>query len=120
MEGGRGKNSTHNPLEATPAEVREMQESDPSLAGVRQKAEQFSSSNPSDERVYFYRRSDGQIFRSWRPKGTTVGTIRQYDQLVLPYQLRPTVLCLAHDVPMSGYHQDKRLDITAVLLAMGV
>ena len=87
-------------LDTSPAELKRLQQQDPSLAKIREWLD-MGSDDP-DSRVSFYERN-GLIFRSWRPRGTEPGDVRQSEQLLLPQQCRRLVLRLAHDVPMAGH-----------------
>jgi len=49
---------------------------------------------------FFYQ--DGVIYRRWVPR-EQYETERAVEQLVLPQKCRPTVLQLAHDIPLAGH-----------------
>ena len=90
-----------DPLVATPNEMKRLQQEDRSLNGVREKLD-TTEEGLEKPRVYFYQK-DGLMYRSWRPRGTVEGDVRQCEQLVLPVQCRSVVLHLAHDIPMAGH-----------------
>ena len=83
----------------TPEELKTWQREDPTLAHVRDSAQQDGG---EDDRVLFFYR-DGILYRQWRPQGTKKGDVRTHEQLILPQQCRSLVLRIAHDVPMAGH-----------------
>ena len=91
---------SHEVLNATPVELKQWQQQDPTLLKAKERAGEDPGGDGT--RVYFYYRS-GLIYRSWRPRGAAPDDARRHEQLVLPVQCRSLVLRMAHDVPMAGH-----------------
>ena len=80
-----------------------MQLEDKSLDDVR--AAVISLNETAKERVCFYTR-EGMLYRKWSPAKEWQGELdtgRQFEQIVVPMKCRSAVLCLAHDIPLSGH-----------------
>ena len=84
-------------LQATPAELRRLQQEDTSLISVREKA----GGAEDGTRVYFYYQA-GLLYRHWSPQKED-REVQACNQLVLPQPCRGVVLRLAHDIPMAGH-----------------
>ena len=78
-------------------ELKKQQDTDETLAGVREAAD----GQPSTAGVGFFRK-EGLVYRRWTPPGRDAD-LMTVEQLVLPRQYRGTVLELAHAVPMAGH-----------------
>ncbi|XP_076446988.1 uncharacterized protein LOC143284205 [Babylonia areolata] len=74
--------------------VQSLQRKDPSLAKVRELA-RTGSESPRDGTQYVFKQ--GTLFRVFAKQG------RSFKQLVVPSELRPTVLALGHDSSMAGH-----------------
>ena len=101
-ENGEAGDMTHSgeeELHATPGELRQWQQADPTLTKARENA---VPEPDSESRVFFYYK-DGLLYRRWRPQASGPDDVRSSDQLVLPHRCRQLVLRLAHDVPMAGH-----------------
>ena len=85
-------------LNVTPEELRRLQDSDESLDRPRLIADGALSAAAGEQ----FFRQDGLVYRRYTPAGSD-GDAHSVDQLVLPTQLRPAVLRLAHDIPMAGH-----------------
>ena len=85
-------------LDVTPEELRRLQDNDESLARPRMIADGASGA-ATDEKFF---RKDGLIYRRYTLPGSD-DDAHKITQLVLPTQLRPVVLKLAHDIPMAGH-----------------
>ena len=79
----------------TKSELVRLQETDGTLAVIRKKAGDASSSE------FFWR--EGVLYKHWRPDAH-----REVEQIVLPKQCRRTVLELAHSIPMGGHLGKKK------------
>ena len=90
-------------LDVSPEELRRLQEADKSLDRPWEIADGAPTANAAEN---FFRR-DGLLYRQYSPPGTDHGE-PDIDQLVLPSPLRPTVLKLAHDIPMAGHFGKKK------------
>ena len=90
-----------DPLDASPQQIRELQQGDESLRRVRDLAEGGVMDDSGNTAKFQYR--GGLLYRTWRPKGSKEGGVQECDQLVLPQECRNTVLRLAHEVPMAGH-----------------
>ena len=78
--------------------LKELQQQDPTLNGVRQKL--VSPDEALDNRVGFYLR-DGLLHRTWRKR--CAGEGEAVEQLIVPRCLRQKILDLAHDHAMGGH-----------------
>ena len=87
---------SHHALEVTSRELAGMQEADETLTAVRRAAEGRASTAGGG----FFKR-EGLIYRKWTPPGHDEEMA--VEQLVLPQQCRPTVLHLAHTIPLAGH-----------------
>ena len=77
------------------------QESDPTLAGVRERI--LSESEAAMTRVCYYKK-DGMLMRKWSPLDMPASDEwRVVSQIVVPEKYRMDVLCLAHEAPMAGH-----------------
>ncbi|XP_076454426.1 uncharacterized protein LOC143289311 [Babylonia areolata] len=74
--------------------VQSLQRKDPSLAKVRELA-RTGSESPQDGTQYVFKQ--GTLFRVFAKQG------RSFKQLVVPSELRPTVLAFGHDSSMAGH-----------------
>ncbi|XP_076434600.1 uncharacterized protein LOC143274616 [Babylonia areolata] len=74
--------------------VQSLQRKDPSLAKVQELA-RTGSESPRDGTQYVFKQ--GTLFRVFAKQG------RSFKQLVVPSELRPTVLALGHDSSMAGH-----------------
>ena len=85
-------------LQATSQQLRDWQQTDPTLQKIRE----LASGDPVEERwggaAFFYR--GGLVYRRWSPKGRDAPS---WDQLVLPQECRQLVLRIAHDLPTAGH-----------------
>ena len=70
---------------------------DDSLVAVNKAAD----GGPSTAGVGFFRR-DGLLYRRWQPPGQD-SELLVVEQLVLPQACQPTVLALAHTIPLAGH-----------------
>ena len=86
-----------------PEELRRLQDADESLSRPRSIADGAPSAAAGEN---FFRR-DGLLYRRYSPPGAD-SDAHDIEQLVLPTELRPTVLKLAHDVPMAGHLGKKK------------
>ena len=84
--------------DVSPEELRQLQKDDDSLSHARAIADGTPSAVAGGD--YFYR--EGLLYRRYRPPGVE-GEAQEIKQLVLPWQLRPAVLKLAHDIPLAGH-----------------
>ena len=75
--------------------LKELQETDGTLAGARVKAMEGAEG-------YFKR--DGVIYRQWQRPGEGLAV----DQIVLPQDYREKVLELAHTIPLAGHLGKKK------------
>ena len=93
-----GNNETYpiepEALDVTVQELQKLQETDESLERPHSIADGTPTAAAGEE--FFLR--DGILYRNSGPGG-----IPGLEQLVLPRQLRPVVLKLAHDIPMAGH-----------------
>ena len=80
-----------------------LQDADESLSRPRSIADGAPSAAAGEN---FFRR-DGLLYRRYSPPGAD-SDAHDIEQLVLPTELRPTVLKLAHDVPMAGHLGKKK------------
>ena len=99
--GGDEDAVTRGPLQASPSQLQQWQQEDPSLGKAREAAWD-SQPEGASSRVYFFYR-DGLLHRHWQPEGSQPGDVRSVEQLVLPRPCRGVVLRLGHDVPMAGH-----------------
>ena len=76
----------------------------------RQKTDPEIQKWKEKENLEYYTEQAGVLCRKWRPKRKPS---ENCDQIVLPQHYRPTVLKLAHDVPMAG-HLGKERTLTRV------
>ena len=90
-------------VDVTPEELRKLQDGDESLRQPRHIADGEPSAGAGEQ----YFRQDGLLYRRYSPPGRDSDEL-SVDQLVLPKQLRPTVLKLAHDIPMAGHLGKKK------------
>ena len=82
-------------------ELKQLQQSDPSLASIREA--NHGEAEPNKTGIL---EEDGLLYRQWVPHGReTTGTIYQ---LILPLQCRQLVLKLAHEIPMAGHLGQKK------------
>lgn len=91
------ENAALDALDISSEEVRELQEVDESLARPRAIAEGAPSSAAGEDFI----RRDGLIYCRYNPPGADDDSACT-EQLVLPAQLRPVVMNLAHDIPLAG------------------
>ena len=84
--------------DVSPEELRQLQKDDDSLSHVRAIADGTPSAAAGEE--FSYR--EGLLYRRYRPPGVE-DEAQEIEQLVLPLQLRPAVLKLAHDIPLAGH-----------------
>lgn len=80
--------STENVLQATPQQLREWQQVDPTLKTIRELADSWEQ-------------AEGEAKFCYQVASCTDSGLLM--QLVLPQQCRPAVLQLAHDVPAVGH-----------------
>ena len=85
-------------LDITTEDLRELQENDGSLIRSRPIADGEPTATAGE---MFFRRK-GLLYRQYNPAGSDDDS-HSIEQLVLPTQLRPAVLKLAHDIPMAGH-----------------
>ena len=88
-------------LQATPLQLRDWQQTDPTLQKVRELALSQKWDLGQGRATFFYR--GGLIYRRWSPTLGENQDVLSFDQLVLPQQCRQLVLNIAHDVPMAGH-----------------
>ena len=65
----------------------------------------ISLNETAKERVCFYTR-EGMLYLKWSPAKEWEGELdtgRQFEQIVVLMKCRSAVLCLAHDIPLSGH-----------------
>ena len=86
----------NHPLDIPAAELHALQESDSTLGGTRQAAD----GEPTSARSGFLWQN-GLLYRRWQPAGQPPDAV--VEQLVLPHTCRPTVLQLAHTIPLAGH-----------------
>ena len=104
----RAKNPTLEPtlkpfpegitLDVKKEDIRRMQQNDPSLATVRERADQPDLHGKAAK----YLTKDGLVYREYA-KGAN-----KFQQLVVPESLRETVLRMGHDMPMAGHLGTRR------------
>ena len=82
----------------SPEELCQLQRDDNSLSRARAIAGGTPSAAAGEE--FFYQ--EGLLYRWYRPTGIE-GEAQKIEQLVLPWQLRPAVLKLAHDILLAGH-----------------
>ena len=82
----------------TSEELCNLQDSDKSLHRSRLIADGAPGATVGEN---FYRQN-GLVYRQYSPPGSD-DDAHSIDQLVLPTQLRPAVLKVAHDIPMAGH-----------------
>ncbi len=92
--------TTGEVLHATPQQIKEWQQTDPSLNRVRELARD-EDDDCSQGAAFFYR--NGLLYRRWEPK-TPSSTARRSEQLVLPQQCRQ--LAWPSAWPMMSRQQD--------------
>ena len=85
-------------LQATPKQLRDWQQTDPTLQKIRKLASSASTEEKFGGATFFYR--GGLIYRRWSPKKRDA---LSWDQLVLPQQCRQLILNIAHDLPTAGH-----------------
>eukprot|EP00731_Ephydatia_muelleri_P022383 Em0014g974a len=83
-------------LDISADELQRLQENDSTLANIRQMV--ADEARKGEDSEYFMK--DGLLSRRWAPYGRKEFEI---EQLVLPKQLRRTVLELAHEIPLAGH-----------------
>ena len=84
-------------LQATPEQLRDWQQTDPTLGKVRELASSKAGEKPGGATFFYH---GGLIYRKWSPKNRDA---LSWDQLVLPQQCRQLVLNIAHDLPTAGH-----------------
>ena len=89
--------------DVSPEELRRLQDADESLSRPRSIADGAPSAAAGEN----FFRQDGLLYRRYSPPGAD-SDAHDNEQLVLPTELRPTVLKLAHDVPMAGHLGKKK------------
>ena len=89
-EQGQEKELPRHALDISADELKTLQETDPTLVGIRDTLDGWGST------AGFFRRN-GLIYREWVPRGHN-GAQMAIEQLVLPLQCRKTVLQLAHQL----------------------
>ena len=89
--------------DVSPEELRKLQHDDDSLCQQREIAEGASSAAAGEN--FFYR--DGLLYRQYSPPGVN-NSAHDIEQLVVPAQLRPPILRLAHNIPMAGHLVKKK------------
>ena len=92
----RDKEQQQHPLNIGVDQLRRLQESDPSLEPVRRAAD----GEPSTAGVGFFRQ-EGVLYRRWTPPG--LPSEMSVEQIVLPQSCRPSVLHIAHTIPLAGH-----------------
>ena len=90
-------------LDVSPVELCKLQDRDESLERPRSIADGAPGAAAGEN---FFRR-DGILYRLYRPPGAD-SDAHNVEQLILPTQLRPAVLKLAHDIPMAGHLGKKK------------
>ena len=105
---------TKQPLDISTAELRLLQQEDPTLSEIREAA-----ANQTKQSKYFLQ--DGLLYRRWIPSGEQVSNM-SVDQLALPSHCRKTILSLAHEIPLAGHLGQKKTAerILEILLAYTV
>lgn len=93
-------------LEADPADLRKWQQEDHSLETVRQVA--TDQAKRAEDRVRFVY-WEGLLRPLWRPEGISPGHVRSCEQLVLPQRCCSFVLRLAHNIPLAGHFDIKKI-----------
>ena len=88
-------------LEVGPQTMIKWQQEDATLEKARELARDAGETADGGRVFFYYKR--GLLYRSWRPKRSDFGDVRQCEQLVLPSQSRAVVLNLAHGVPTAGH-----------------
>ena len=91
-------------LDVTPEELCNLQDDDESLRRSRL----IADGEPGAAAREKFFRQDGLVYRQYSPTGSNDDT-HSIDQLVLPTQLGPAVLKLAHDIPMAGHLGRKKM-----------
>jgi len=71
--GGGDDSVIRGPLQASPSQLRQWQQEDPSL-GKAKEAAQDSEPEGASSRVYFFYR-DGLLHRHWQPEGSQPGDV---------------------------------------------
>ena len=89
-------------LNIAAAELRALQEEDPTLHHARSVADGAPTAGAGEEFV----RRDGLLYRRYTPPGN--GEDTAVEQLILPTQCRAAVLRLAHDIPLAGHLGKKK------------
>ena len=84
-------------LEISAGELQRLQKEDDTLVAANNAAD----GDPSTAGVGFFRR-DGLLYRRWQLPGQDSEALA-VEQLVLPQACRPTVLALAHTIPLAGH-----------------
>jgi hypothetical protein len=88
-------------LQATPLQLRDWQQTDPTLQKVRELASSSQRHVGQGKTTFFYR--GGLIYRRWSPTLGENQDVLSVNQLVLPQQCQQRVLNVAHNVPMAGH-----------------
>ena len=88
-------------LQTTPQQMRDWQQTDPTLRKVRELTSSQTPDIGQGRATFFYRR--GLIYRKWSPQSGANRDTLSRDQLVLPQQCRSVVLSITHDMPMAGH-----------------
>ena len=91
----RQQMQTKQPLNISTAELRLLQQEDPTLSEIREAA-----ANQTKQSKYFLQ--DGLLYRRWIPSGEQVSNM-SVDQLVLPSHCHKAILSLAHEIPLAGH-----------------
>ena len=89
--------------ELTRDQFKLLQLEDKSLDDVR--AAVISLNKTAKECVCFYT-WEGMLYCKWSPAKAWQGELdtgRQFEQIVVPMKCRSAVLCLVHDIPLSGH-----------------
>ena len=84
-------------LEISAEELQRLQKEDDTLVAANNAAD----GDPSTAGVGSFRR-DGLLYRRWQPPGQDSEALA-VEQLVPPQACRPTVLALAHTIPLAGH-----------------
>ena len=90
-------------LNVTPQELCRLQDNDESLSGQRMRADGAPGAAMGEK--FFH--ENVLIYRCYSPPGSD-NNVYRITQLVLPMQLCPVVLKLAHDIPLAGHLSRKK------------
>ena len=96
----RRQASLNNPDKVTKDDLQRMQKEDPTLAVVREMANETTT--PQVNSFYW---EDGLMYRKWQPRGQEK---EEVDQIILPKECRQKVLELAHAIPLAGHLGKKK------------